>query len=230
MVFLIIRFSSELEIIDFVCRFTIIFKNKRRYFLRRLYLLPKRQILFTRKKLRQPLSEREQIAWAKKDQQHFGVLYENYFETIFRFVFKRLGGDEAAAADLTQQTFLKAMMHLHRYEDRGFPFSSWLYRIAQNEVNLFFRKEKQTREIEIQENQLLALFEETDVPNTMTEEDQEKLIACINALEAEQMDLIELRFFQEMSFKEIAAIYDISEANAKMRIYRLIEKIQKQWK
>jgi RNA polymerase sigma-70 factor (ECF subfamily) len=39
-----------------------------------------------------------------------------------------------------------------------------------------------------------------------------------------------LRFFQAMSFKEIADIYDISEANAKMRIYRLLEKIQKNWK
>jgi RNA polymerase sigma-70 factor (ECF subfamily) len=63
----------------------------------------------------------------------------------------------------------------------------------------------------------------------MSLENQEKLIQCINNLEPDQMDLIELRFFQEMSFKEIADIYDISEANAKMRIYRLIEKIQKNW-
>jgi RNA polymerase sigma-70 factor (ECF subfamily) len=49
-------------------------------------------------------------------------------------------------------------------------------------------------------------------------------------LDSDQTDLIELRFFQEMSFKEIADIYDITEANAKMRIYRLLEKIQKNWK
>ena len=43
------------------------------------------------------------------------------------------------------------------------------------------------------------------------------------------MDLIELRFFQEMSFKEIADIYSITEANAKMRVYRILEKLNKKW-
>lgn len=186
--------------------------------------------MFYRKKNKHPLNESEQIALAQKDQQHFGVLYETYFETIFRFVFKRLGGDESVAGDLTQQTFLKAMLNLHRYEDRGFPFSAWLFRIAQNEVNLFFRNEKQMREVEVSDHQLNVIFEEAIQSNSMSQADQEQLIQHINALEPDQMDLIELRFFQEMSFKEIAAIYDISEANAKMKIYRLLEKIQKQWK
>lgn len=195
-----------------------------------MHSLEKKKVLFYRKKNKNPLNESEQIALAKKDQQHFGVLYENYFETIFRFVFKRLGGDEAVAGDLTQQTFLKAMLNIHRYEDRGFPFSAWLFRIAQNEVNLFFRKEKQAWEVEVSDHQLNAIFEEATKNNSMSQADQEQLIQHINALEPDQMDLIELRFFQELSFKEIAAIYEISEANAKMRIYRLIEKIQKQWK
>lgn len=186
--------------------------------------------MFYRKKNKHPLNESEQIALAQKDQQHFGVLYETYFETIFRFVFKRLGGDEAVAGDLTQQTFLKAMINLHRYEDRGFPFSAWLFRIAQNEVNLYFRKEKQARDVEVSDHQLNAIFEEVIQSNSMSQADQEQLIQLINALEPDQMDLIELRFFQEMSFREIASIYDISEANAKMKIYRLLEKIQKQWK
>lgn len=186
--------------------------------------------MFYRKKNKHPLNESEQIALAQKDQQHFGVLYETYFETIFRFVFKRLGGDEAVAGDLTQQTFLKAMINLHRYEDRGFPFSAWLFRIAQNEVNLYFRKEKQARDVEVSDHQLNAIFEEVIQSNSMSQADQEQLIQLINALEPDQMDLIELRFFQEMSFREIACIYDISEANAKMKIYRLLEKIQKQWK
>lgn len=190
----------------------------------------KKKILFYKKKYRHPLNENDLIALAKQDQQHFGVLYEMHFETIFRFVFKRLGGDEAVAGDLTQQTFLKAMLHLPSYEDRGFPFTSWLYRIAQNEINLFFRKEKKMREIEVSDHHLNTIFEESIQRNSMSQEEQEQLIRCINSLDPDQMDLIELRFFQEMSFKEIAAIYDISEANAKMRIYRLLEKIQKQWK
>jgi RNA polymerase sigma-70 factor (ECF subfamily) len=58
----------------------------------------------------------------------------------------------------------------------------------------------------------------------------DQLIEIINNLDETQADLIELRFFQELSFKEIADIYQISEANAKMRIYRLLEKINTNWK
>ena len=60
--------------------------------------------------------------------------------------------------------------------------------------------------------------------------DQEKLIEMLNGLEESHLDLIELRFFQQISFKEIAEIYSVSEATAKMRTYRILERINKQWK
>ena len=56
------------------------------------------------------------------------------------------------------------------------------------------------------------------------------IVNCVNELKQEQQDLIELRFFQSMSFKEIAEIYDITEANAKMRTYRILEKLGQMWK
>jgi len=185
--------------------------------------------LFKRKKTT-TTSEAEDIQLARQDHRYFGVLYERYFEQLYRFIFKRLGGDEAVAGDLVQQTFIKAMANLNRYEDRGLPFSAWLYRIAQNEVNMFFRSQKKNYYVEINDRQLSGLIEETTGSHTFSQEDQEQLVTIINNLEETQLDLIELRFFQEMSFKEIADIYSISEANAKMRLYRLLEKIKQQWK
>lgn len=185
--------------------------------------------MLTRKKNIQALTESEQIQLAQRDHQYFGVLYERYFEQIYRFVFKRLGGDESVSGDLTQQTFMKAMANIRKYEDRGLAFSAWLYRIAQNEVNLFFRSEKKTRLVDVHENQLKTVLEEGEISSSMSQEDQEKLVRYINELEGDQLDLIELRFFQGLSFKEIADIYSITEANAKMRIYRLLEKINKKW-
>jgi RNA polymerase sigma-70 factor (ECF subfamily) len=186
--------------------------------------------LFSKRKNNTAYSESDLIELSKSNHRYFGALYEKYFETIFRFVFKRLGGDEAVLGDLTQQTFMKAMVNIQKYEDRGFPFSSWLFRIAQNEVNLYFRSQKNNKTVDVNENQLKSVLEELDTSSNMTMENQEKLIQCINNLEPEQADFIELRFFQEMSYKEIGDIYAISEANAKMRIYPLIEKIQKNWK
>jgi RNA polymerase sigma-70 factor (ECF subfamily) len=186
--------------------------------------------LFFKKKHIPIVEESEMIRMAKQDARHFGLLYERYFDQLFRFIFKRIGGNEEQTADLTQQTFLLAMTHIQRYEDRGFAFSSWLYRIAQNEINQYFRKNKGKQEVDIHEHQLQNLQEEMQLSKHMSLEDQELLVVCINELEAEQMDLIELRFFQELSFKEISEIYSISEANAKMRVYRILEKINKMWK
>jgi RNA polymerase sigma-70 factor, ECF subfamily len=181
------------------------------------------------------MTEAEEIQLARLDHRHFGVLYERYFEQLYRFVFKRLGGDEEAAGDLVQQTFIKAMANIAKYEDRGLPFSAWLYRIAQNEVNMFFRSRKKHYFVEISDRQLTGLIGdlspgEISGSHTFSQEDLEQLVTIINNLEETQLDIIELRFFQEMSFKEIAGIYSISEANAKMRLYRLLEKIKHQWK
>jgi RNA polymerase sigma-70 factor (ECF subfamily) len=148
---------------------------------------------------------------------------------MYRFIFKRVSGNEEVAGDLVQQLFMKAMANIQKYEDRGLPFSAWLYRIAQNEVNMFFRSQKKNYTVEITDRQLLVILEEA-TDETVSQEDLDQLIRVINELEPEQADILELRFFQEMSFKEIADIYNISEANAKMRVYRLLEKIKMNWK
>lgn len=176
------------------------------------------------------VDEVELIAHAKKDAKYFGSLYNKYFDQIFRFIFKRLGGDEDLAGDLSQQTFMKALANIEKYEDRGFPFSSWLYRIAQNEVNMHFRKAKKNQSVPVDENRIADLASEAEIGSYMSIEDQEQLIEMINDLNDDQMDLIELRFFQELSFKEIAEIYNITEANAKMRTYRILKRIAKKWK
>lgn len=175
------------------------------------------------------LSDSELVALAKKKSKYFGALYDRYFDQIFRFTFKRLGGNESLAGDLAQQTFIKAMANLQKYEYRGLPFSSWLYRIAQNEVSMFFRQQKKNYSVSIDEERLMDVAGEANINSYMSIEQQEQLVETLNKLEQSQQDLIELRFFQEMSFKEIAEIYDITEANAKMRTYRILEKIGKMW-
>ncbi len=185
----------------------------------------------SRKEHSKQLSESEIIALAKTDQKYFGSLYDHYFDQIFRFIFKRLGGDEETTGDLTQQTFIKAMANMSKYEDRGFPFSSWLYRIAQNEVSMFFRQQSKVYSVAIDESRIQEFAQEAEIFSShMSMEDQDKLVEMLNGLSESELELIELRFFQEMSFKEIAEIYSVSEATAKMRTYRILERINKQWK
>jgi RNA polymerase sigma-70 factor (ECF subfamily) len=196
---------------------------------RKFHIKEKNISVFKRRKTIENLTEAQIIELAKKDSYYFGTLYNNYFDKIFRFVFKRLGGNEDSAADITQQTFMKAMANLYKYEDRGLPFSSWLYRIAQNEVNMHFRNQQSVVKVVIEERMFKNMCEEANIGNYMSQEQQEKLINLLNEIEQEHLDLIELRYFQGLSFKEIADIYSITEANAKMRVYRILEKLNKKW-
>lgn len=169
------------------------------------------------------------IAAAQKDRNAFGLIYDKYFERIYLFIFKRVG-DEDLAGDICQETMLKVMFNIHKYEDRGVPFSAWLYRIASNEVNLFFRQKKKNTTVEVQEKHLKDLMQEGDLGKLESEEDQEKLVQMMSRLKPEHTEIIELRFFLEYSFKEIADFYNITEANAKMRLYRILEKMKQDWK
>jgi RNA polymerase sigma-70 factor (ECF subfamily) len=168
--------------------------------------------------------EMDLINLAKKDSNHFTPIYNNYHEQIFRFVYKRtLNKDQAA--DITSQVFLKALINLKNYEFRGFPFSSWLYRIALNEVNQYYRKNKNKRIVNIDEENIKDVIEESG--ETFNEEKREKLLVVLSHLDQNKTSLIEMRFFEKRSFKEIGEILQITENNAKVRTYRVIEEMKK---
>lgn len=169
-------------------------------------------------------SEMDLINLAKKDSQCFAPIYKKYHEQIFRFVYQRMDGQDDAS-DITSQVFLKALINLHKYENRGHPFSSWLYRIALNEVNQFYRKSKNTRTVNLDEKKVVKIIEETGEP--FNEEKREKLISALSMLSAEKLNLIELRFFEQRSFKEIGQVLNIKENNAKVRTYRVLEEMKK---
>jgi RNA polymerase sigma-70 factor (ECF subfamily) len=182
--------------------------------------------VFKRKQLH-TLDESELIKLAKKDTRGFEELYKRNFEFVFRFLFKRLSGNEDLTNELTQKTFLKAMGAIGNYQDRGYAFSTWLIRIAQNEANMFYRSSKKHVIIELTEIGVKPLLREVYDSSEFKDEHYEVLIDMLNKLPDDQSDLIELRFLHEMSFKKIADIYSITEANAKMKVYRIIEKLRK---
>ena len=81
------------------------------------------------------------IVLLKRDLKYFEPLYNKYFESIFRFIYRKIG-DEAIVADVTSKVFFNAMKALPKYENRNVPFGAWLYRIASNESNKHFQTTK----------------------------------------------------------------------------------------
>jgi RNA polymerase sigma-70 factor (ECF subfamily) len=160
---------------------------------------------------------------SKKDSQAFGELYEKYFDRIFNFIYRQTD-DEELAGDLCSQTFVNALHNLPKYEFRGFPFSAWLYKIAGNEVNKHYRKNKGNKIFSIEELKVRELVEQAT--EGWDEELVERLIKYMNELPTEMIQVLELRFFEDKDFKEIAFILDMTESGAKMRTYRAIDKLR----
>lgn len=172
------------------------------------------------------LSELDVINLAKSDPSKFEILYNKYFEQIFNFLYQRMD-DKEITKDTTQQVFYKAMISLNKYEYKGVPFASWLYRIAQNELNMFYRKSNKQRVLNIDDDHLGSMMEEMN-ENVMEREKQyDKLAEVITKLDQEEVQLIEMRFFESRSFKEIGDILGITENNAKVKTYRILDKLKK---
>lgn len=170
------------------------------------------------------LTEFETVQLAMKDPNQFQILYDRYFPVIFNYIYRKID-DEEKTADLTSQTFLKALRNLKRYKFKGVPFSAWLYRIASNEVNRHYRMTNKKLVFSFDEHEFENLLEQN------IEEEQEINIEYVlnqmHKMCESDIEILELRFFESKSFAEIAFILEINEVTAKMRTYRAIEKLRK---
>ncbi|HLP20968.1 MAG TPA: sigma-70 family RNA polymerase sigma factor [Chitinophagales bacterium] len=170
------------------------------------------------------LTEEEKlILAAQANRDKFQPLYEKYYTQILKFVYQRVTTKDDAY-DITQQVFLQAMLSLNKYELRGFPFSSWLYRIAINELNQAFRKNEKQRGVNLEEKHLKDIVEEMNEGGV--EEKESILLDALTGLDEEDFQLVEMRFFEKRAFKEIGEILNITEANAKMKLYRILDKLK----
>jgi RNA polymerase sigma-70 factor, ECF subfamily len=164
------------------------------------------------------------IEAAKSDPERFAPLYNKYYKQIFNYVHQRMDSKDTAF-DITGQVFLKALTNLGKYQFKGVPFASWLYRIAHNEVMQLYRSQKDKRAINADIGDLKFICEENETP--FFEEYIPAIKKLIQDLSHDDLQMVELRFFEKRPFKEIAEILEITEVNAKVRMYRIIEKLKK---
>lgn len=167
--------------------------------------------------------EQSKIEAAKKDPKHFRYFYERHYKEIFLFIYRRTD-DEDLSADIAQQVFLKALQGIDRYVYRGIPFSAWLYRIAGNEVMQYFRDQQKFRIVSIDNEGVDEILEEDYGHLEMAR--REALFAAIKKLNAADLEMIEMRFFEKRSFKEIGDIKGITESNAKVKVHRILERVR----
>lgn len=165
------------------------------------------------------------ILKSQKNPRYFGPVYERYYDSIFIFINRRLD-DEEASADVTSIVFYKCLENIKKFKFQGVPFSAWLFRIALNEINQFFRKQKKhDRAVSIKDHHINELFEEMEE----NPEDKHQLIAkLLGSLSPEDLQFLELRFFEGHSFREMGYLLGLTEVNAKIKTYRILKKMKAQ--
>ena len=154
-----------------------------------------------------------------KNQKAQTQLINLFWVDVFSFVLKKVL-DEHAADELTVSIFSKVLSKLDLF-DPNFQFKTWILTIAQNTIIDYWRKksresEDSTDNFDGFKNHLALSPEEL----LISEEDEEQILSIIESLDANYKDIIQLRFFEEKSIKEIAEEQNITIANTKVRIMR----------
>ncbi len=158
----------------------------------------------------------------------YAVLVDAYRTQIFNLAY-RMTGNYEDASDLAQETFIRAYRNLRQF-DPGKRFFTWLYTIGLNLIRNHLKK--RGREIS-RENATQISSEAGTDQGTQAEQDliqaQEihHLEICLQKLPTDLREAIVLRFYQDLSFEEIAVISDASLSAVKMRVYRGLEQLKR---
>ena len=178
-----------------------------------------------RKKIISKQEERELIERAKEcDSSAFARLYEHYYQDIYNYIYFRVP-DVSQAEDLTSEVFIKVLESIDSFTFRGFPFSSWLYRIARNMMVDYFRSHQEPVDLPLEEGVLPAERDTSDVFDR--ELTQQQLAQALSNLTEDQQQVIILRFVDGLSNTDMAQVLGKSEGAIKSLQYRALSSLSR---
>lgn len=166
---------------------------------------------------------KEAIKRAKlNDQKAFNYLLDTFWDDVYGFQLKRIE-NENDAEDVTIQTFSKAFDKIETFDD-NFKFKTWLITISKNIHIDLLRKEKgkfSQRNFSDDKNVLQILDESPSAEDELiTEQNLAKLLRDIKKLNPHYQEVINLRYFQELSYKEISKELNEPMNNVKVKLLR----------
>lgn len=161
---------------------------------------------------------------AKTDPDSFAKLYDYYFPKVYAFVVGKIY-DQNKAEDLVSDIFMKMLKALPNFEWRGLPFGAWVFRIARNRINDYLREYKKNDFVDLEHIKESLHQKESESPVTKAKQSElhSKVAEVIAKLPEREADVVKLKFFAELSNKEIASTLDITESNVGVIIFRTLK-------
>ncbi len=157
------------------------------------------------------------------DREAFGELYERYINRVYRHVFYMVN-DVDVAQDLTEQTFLRALEAIQRYEKRGIPLLAWLLRIARNLSLNNQRVQRNNSSIWKNSEDAVAASPESCCEAKLNGEEVRQ---AVGALEGDQRQVIVLRFMDGLSYADVARVLGKSVGAVRVAQYRALRALRR---
>lgn len=180
------------------------------------------------------MSEEQLIKEIKNNPDGFEKIYNRYYQTIFNYCFRRTRNFDTSK-DITSETFLKAFLNIHRFKWKGISILSWLYRIATNEINLYYRSKKYTPKLMNESygekysfNTLENLEEERLNAELQIEKHKQfiKVQKAVKELPIKHQEIISLKYFEKLKIKEISSVLNKKEGTIKSLLSRGITQLK----
>jgi len=156
------------------------------------------------------------------DAEAYGVLYDQYAEVIFRYVYSHLEG-RLDAEDLTEEIFLRAWRALPKYDERGLPFSAFLFRIARNSLIDYYRQRKVVQSIEDVE---LQSHEPGPEETVEVQIENRNLRETIARLREDYRNVLIFRFLSGLSPEETAQVMQRSVGAVRVLQHRALSALK----
>jgi RNA polymerase sigma-70 factor (ECF subfamily) len=153
------------------------------------------------------------------DKPAVGALWDAITPKLFGYLINTLR-DRALAEDMLQETWLKAIAAMDRFENRQIRFSAWLFAIARNVCREHWRTNN--RVISVPDEELETAAGSADFVSEL--DNDMDLTRAINTLAAEEQEILRLRYLAEFTFEEISRVLEISSIAARVRLHRAIKK------
>lgn len=169
-----------------------------------------------------PEDEYEIVKASLKNPREFKLLYDMHYHSVFLFVNNRIN-DVNVTAEIVSDVFYKAITKLNSFVFKGVSIKSWLYKISYNELMMYYRNHKKDRTISIESESVIVLADECENENLR---DINGLKKALDQLNDEELSIIEMKFFEKLSHREIAELLEISESNAKVKMHRAMTKLR----
>ena len=179
-------------------------------------------------------TEEELIEHAKTDPNAFGELYDRYYGKIFNYSF-RVTGNYQVACDIAGETFAKAFMRINSFKWKGISISSWLFKIATNELNQYFRRKRYSpyslaavgpdvvagglKTFSDESNETIGAIYMTETFRTVQQ--------ALQRLPPDYQKVIALKYYENLSIREISEILGRKEGTIKSLLSRAIERLRK---